>query len=236
MAFALVTLSACVTNTFATQKELSVEEPRILLLQPNVTLGELSMGGVVSVKAGWTNAARGHIRTTLTEELADLGAHTMVADNFNGDALDDPMEIQLSKLHAALGHSIVIHQLAAARRLPTKETFDWSLGPAVAFYREKYDADYALFVFVEDTYASADRKVASVMAAVLFGVSIQLGRQSAFASMVDLETGEVIWFNRVFRGTGDLREEEPARETVRVLMHGFPTGGETVASGADEIG
>jgi hypothetical protein len=31
-----------------------------------------------------------------------------------------------------------------------------------------------------------------------------------------------MWFNRVVRGTGDLREAEAAKESLDVLLAGFP--------------
>lgn len=214
--------SACATRTFVTQTELAVDRPTVLLIQPDVTLLELSAGGAVTPKANWTNAARRHIRTTLTNTLERRGADIVVSESFAGERPADRTESQLNKLHAAVGQSVLAYQVSAATRLPTKEEFDWSLGPAVAHYRDKYDADYALFVTVRDSYSSAGRK-AAIVAMALLGVGLPGGQQRAFASLVDLETGEVVWFNRVARGQGDLREKEPARETIGILLREFPT-------------
>jgi hypothetical protein len=43
-----------------------------------------------------------------------------------------------------------------------------------------------------------------------------------FASLVDLETGNVVWFNRLARAAGDLRTEPAARETIQTLIAGLP--------------
>lgn len=214
-------LSACVTNTFVTEKELSTSEPTILLVQPNVTLSEVSAGGVPTPKADWTEAAQIHIREALKDELNAMGATMELADNFS-DTEVDPRETQLATLHSTVGSHIVAYQVNAATRLPTKQEFDWSLGPEVSYYKDRYNSDYALFVHVQDSYASDGRKAAIFMAALLFGVSLQGGIQSAYATLVDLDTGEIVWFNFLHRGQGDLRELEPARETVKTLLTDFP--------------
>jgi hypothetical protein len=46
--------------------------------------------------------------------------------------------------------------------------------------------------------------------------------QSAYMSLVELKTGRVVWFNRVRRLSGDLREGEAAAETLDALLAGFP--------------
>jgi hypothetical protein len=46
--------------------------------------------------------------------------------------------------------------------------------------------------------------------------------QTGYASLVDLRSGQVMWFNRLLRGNGDLRELEPAMETLNALLTDFP--------------
>ena len=56
----------------------------------------------------------------------------------------------------------------------------------------------------------------------LLGVGIAGGSQIGYASLVDLNDGRIVWFNDLRRASGDLREAEPAKETVEVLLKGFP--------------
>ncbi|MDP3172252.1 MAG: hypothetical protein Q8M91_18130, partial [Polaromonas sp.] len=60
-----------------------------------------------------------------------------------------------------------------------------------------------------------------IMMAVL-GVGIPGGAQVGYASLVDLQTGRIVWFNDLRRAHGDLREPESAQETVETLLKGFP--------------
>ena len=56
----------------------------------------------------------------------------------------------------------------------------------------------------------------------LFGVGLVGGAQVGYASLVDLRTGQVLWFNRLARLSGDLREPEKATETLEALLENFP--------------
>ena len=87
--------------------------------------------------------------------------------------------------------------------------------------QEKSGARYALFIYVRDSYASAERKAAMVAMAVL-GIGLSGGTQSGYASLVDLESGRVLWFNRLLRASGDLRESGAAAESMAALLTGFP--------------
>jgi hypothetical protein len=48
------------------------------------------------------------------------------------------------------------------------------------------------------------------------------GEQVGYASLVDLNTGRVVWFNQLNRMSGDLRNPAPAVETVEALLKDFP--------------
>ena len=61
-----------------------------------------------------------------------------------------------------------------------------------------------------------------MVALALLGVGISGGAQIGYASLVDLKTGQVVWFNNLARGYGDLRDEKSALETVEALLKGFP--------------
>jgi hypothetical protein len=89
--------------------------------------------------------------------------------------------------------------------------------------KERYGADYGLFVFYRDYRASGGRMAFSILAAAV-GVAVPPGGQGGFASLVDLTTGDVVWFNQVSVGTGDLRESEGAAKTVDVLLEKLPRG------------
>lgn len=190
----------------------------LLVMPPDVELFLISAGGVSEPKADWTEAAGQHFRKGLLKTSSALGLPTK---ELSESQADDSGEI--NTLHAAVARSIALHHMTGGMfALPTKDgKLDWSLGDAVKPLRDTSGADYALFTWVRDSYASDERKVAMIALALL-GVGVPGGMQIGHASLVDLRTGQVLWFNRLLRGTGDLREEESAAETIKALLTQFP--------------
>jgi hypothetical protein len=182
----------------------------------------MSAAGLLEPKADWTTAANQYMLAALQAENAKRDVHMQAFDEDKAptDKRDDIQ--QLNKLHGVVGQSIMIHQYLQPMALPTKEgKFDWSLGPSARALKELYGADYALFVYVRDSYTTAGRAAVILLAAV-FRVHLQGGTQVGFASLVDLDTGNVVWFNRLARPSGDLRTEAAAQETVQTLIAGLP--------------
>jgi hypothetical protein len=188
----------------------------IALMPADVELFEISAGGVGEPRADWTAAASKNIMADLRARKQKLGARATEITGDQDEAVED-----LNGLHGAVARAIVVHHFGGLK-LPTKDgKLDWTLGPDASKLREKSGADYALFTWVRDSYASAERKAMMVVGALL-GVGMTGGVQQAYASLVDLRTGQIVWFNRIVRGTGDLREPEPAAETLTALLTGFP--------------
>jgi len=190
---------------------------KIALMPMDIELFEIGAGGVAEPRADWTTAALKHVKDLYRERKARMGAQVV-------DMEDDSSEqvAELNRLHGAVGGAISAHHFGLLK-LATKEgKLDWSLGPDANVLRERSGADYALFTYVRDSYTSSER-VAAVIVAALFRVQVQPGAiQQGYASLVDLRTGQVLWFNRLLRGTGDLRERDKAAETIDALLTGFP--------------
>jgi len=187
---------------------------RVVLVDPDVELSEVTAGGIPEARADWTAIGKNFIKADIASTFQAKGVATASADS-----ITDVREAQIVKLHEAIGRSI---QMNAVLQLPTKKNnFDWTLGPGVVAFRDHYQADYALFVFVRDSYTGAGRAVV-MLAAAAFGVGLQGGQQVGFASLVDLRTGRVVWFNQLASSTGSLKEEKPAAATVKNLLDGLP--------------
>jgi hypothetical protein len=87
--------------------------------------------------------------------------------------------------------------------------------------RSRLGTDYGLFVYVRDSYTTAGRALVMLGAAIL-GVGITGGQQVAFASLVDLNTGNVVWFNLLQSSSGDLRTPEASRKVIEALFKDSP--------------
>ena len=194
------------------------KSPRIVVMPLDVELAQLTAGGMQEPHAEWTEAALKHMRAALEEEARTRKVRLVEFQRDHGAPADRETSLELVKLHRAVGGTVLVHQYLPGLELPSKEgKLDWSLGPAVAAIARSHDADYALFLFVRDSYATAGR-VAVMVVGALLGVGVAGGSQVGFATVVDLKTGDIVWFNRLVRPHGDLRTPEAAGETVKALV------------------
>jgi len=191
---------------------------KLVIVPADMELFSISAGGIQEPKADWTQAAQRHFKAGLAMQQSLLGEQAVDLSEKDMDDL-----AQVNALHGAVAESVFLHHMrGGVLKLPTKnEALDWSLGDAVKPLRDRSGADYALFFWIRDSYASAERKAAMVAMAVL-GVGITGGSQVGYASLVDLHNGRVVWFNDLRRASGDMREAKPALETVEALLKGFP--------------
>ncbi|MGE4279925.1 MAG: hypothetical protein AB7G62_10090 [Magnetospirillum sp.] len=220
-----LSVSACATRTLSTTDKLTrdVAQPKILLMPADVELSELTAGGLTELNADWTLSGQRNLKAALNEHLAKLNARF---SEYQPLAQDDPHYDtfqQLQKLHGVTGINIQNYAFPPAPGLPGKEgKFNWALGPATTMLAESTDSQYALFVWLRDSYTSSGRRALKLAAAILFGVQMEGGKQVGYASLVDLKTGEIVWFNLLARESGDLRDLASARESVDTLLTGLP--------------
>jgi hypothetical protein len=189
---------------------------KVVITPIDVELFSMSAGGVLEPKADWTEAAQRHMKAALHERTSGLGQGITELPGNQADEL-----AELLSLHAAVARSIALHHTGPLK-LPTKEgKLDWGFGDALQPLQKATGARYALFTWVRDSYASAERK-AMMVGLALLGVGVVGGAQVGYATLVDLESGQVLWFNQLQRASGDLREADKAAESVSVLLQGFP--------------
>jgi hypothetical protein len=197
---------------------------RVLLMPATIELYELTAGGLLEPKAEWTTSARAHVVAALKEELGKRNAALVPYRSARNDPSKYAAHTQLVKLHDIVGTAILTHHFALGPSLPTKQGgFDWTLGQGVRMLYADYGADYGLFILIRDSYASNSRKATAALQSAMSSYPVSPGgQQTGFASLVDLRTGDILWFNWLKRGTGDLREGDTARDTVRELLTDFP--------------
>jgi hypothetical protein len=146
---------------------------------------------------------------------------------------------ELERLHGAVGNSIARHKYLGDD-LPTKRRkgLDWTLGSQAIALGQKTGMDYALFMHAEDSFASTGRVALQVLgiAGCLVGFcapNIGGAGQFAYASLVDLRTGEVVWFNVLSARSqvagikmGDIRTPAGAAQMVERLLDRMKPGRE----------
>jgi hypothetical protein len=192
-------------------------------MRPSVDVGLLTMGGLVEPRADWTEQARKNLLQALTQQQAARGGRTLILEHREDARGIDPKVIaDLERLHLAVGNSIILHKYAGYD-LPTKRRgIDWTLGEDATKLGEAMDMDYALFLYAQDSVTSTGRAAMQVLGIagcfVGFCAPMGGGSQTAFASLVDLKTGDVVWFNVLQSQIGDIRTPQGAAEMVDRLL------------------
>ncbi|CAN5126379.1 MAG: hypothetical protein M3448_03210 [Pseudomonadota bacterium] len=231
---ASITMSGCVqTRQYA---DLQFSPPqgdyKLLVLRPDVSVGSVTTGGMTEPRADWTDAARANIVAALRAQQAERGGKMLVAEK-RGDIpnVDPDTVAEIERLNYIVDQSIVLHKYLGVY-LPTKrgKGLQYTLGKDAVDFGQKTGFDYMLFLHAEDSFASTGRVVLQVLgvAGCFVGFcapNIGGGSQLAYASLVDLKTGEVVWFNVLQAGTqiagvnlGDIRTEEGAAQMVERLL------------------
>lgn len=230
---AFVTASIAATPAVAGPKDfkaqghaLPADKPvTVVLMRPDMQVGELQAGGMVEPNADWTKAAREHLAKALEQ------GHR--ARNIELKPIDETQEssaqlvADYEALHRAVADAIVTYKYYGAKLPSKKESFDWTLGPDASKLGEASGANYALFFYGRDNFASAGRKAVQVAGILgcLIGICVIAGggQHVYYASLVDLSTGDVVWFN-VLRGSkGDVREADGAQGMVDAILASMPT-------------
>lgn len=209
------------TATDAAGKPLSLSGT-VVLIEPDIELSELGAGGMAEPRKAWTSTARLLYPQAARETLAMQGIGMAPDFVLPADAGPDNRLRQLTLLSQAVSMSILQYGRGVGPgTLRNKHgKFDWSLGPGVAELRQATGADYGLFTYIRDSYASGGRQAMRVASLLLLGGDIGGGMQVGVASLVDLRTGQVVWHNLLIDQTGDLRNLEGARETAGDLLKG----------------
>ena len=195
---------------------------KVAVMPLDIEVFSISAGGVLEPRADWTEAATRNFKNAIKTRRGTLGLNTVEVSDKDADEL-----AELNSLHAAVARAIEIHHFGpGALRLPTKGgKLDWSIGPSAQAVKKATGADYAIFSFVRDSYASDERKAAMVAIGILTlgRAVIGGGVQIAYASLVELDTGRVLWFGQLRRTSGNLKDDaEAAGETLDTLFSTFP--------------
>ena len=164
-------------------------DARVLVLPMRVEVYEHATAGEGVLKSEPTENARQYVQTALPTML---GSAPVVLVKYEAPSDPERNERHLEMLHfyTLVRSAILRYQYNDVFRLPSKRgRLEWSLGSGVSVLRDDCgDTRYGLFVELIERRMSRGG----------FATSAALGsdRLMGVASLVDLGTGDVLWFNQ----------------------------------------
>lgn len=202
---------------------------KIVLFRPDIEVASLGTSGVPTPNPDWTKDARGFIVDAIKQNQATRKTEIIPMPELTGD--DAAYAAEYQSLYRAVANAMVVHSYAL--KLPTKKLpngkykFDWTLGPGAKRLGQMGGGNYGLFIFGYDAYATAGRKMMQIFvllatSAMGGGVFPQGGQHFSYASLVDLDTGNIVWFNFYANKKGDIRTREGAQERANTLLSTLP--------------
>jgi hypothetical protein len=225
-------LVGCATSQTSVHRDLAQRADRalprnVLLLPVEIRVHEISVGGVVEKVDDWSDQASANAHRYV-KSLANTGAAFEVIE---APALSPEDKTQLDQ-HVAL-YEVVAGSAELARKSQISawreraKDFDYTLGPGLKPLADHTGIDAAMILTGTDYISSAGRKAAMAMGVVLgalTGVMIVPRGGISFVSVgvVDMRTGNLLWFATDQSGTTDLRNEQDMHRLLDQMFETYP--------------
>jgi hypothetical protein len=202
---------------------------RVLLVQPNIRVHEISAGGVVEKVEQWSVQASDNAVKSLQESVQAQHLFELVPIAGTAEADKATLE-QHAALYALVSGSAHGAQASPFQAWRTRSSeFDYTLGPGLKDVAERNRIDAAVFLVGTDYISSAGRKAAMVfgiLAGALTGVVIVPASMPAFMSVgvVDMRSGDLLWYSTDFRGgASDLRDPAVMKSLIDSMLRTYPS-------------
>ena len=190
---------------------------RVLLMKPDIECVAVTMAGLPEPNAAKTAESQRNVEAALSRTLTSHEAELVKYDDSALSPETTTRHLELYRLYEMVGVAMMTRAAIPTAKAKT----NWSLGPGVSDIKRDFEADYALFIHLRDHYETGGRTAFRVTAAV-FGIVTMSASDRGFAALVDLESGDIVWFNELYMSAGSLTSTSGASETVDALLEGFP--------------
>ena len=225
---AVAMTSACTTapkhrvhHEFAAAPEARAPK-KVLIMPVDITVSEISAGGVTEEVPEWSETARQNVRTAIAQHAATEKRLKMLTMPVLTDSEQKMINSHLALYELVAGSAFILPRFGGEAWQHKVHHFDYTLGDGLQFLREKTGADAALFVIGSDQISSAERQAAMVAAAIL-GVGLPPGVSFISTGVVDLHTGDILWLNYAASvGNKDLRKADDAAAMVAEMLVDYP--------------
>lgn len=212
----------------------ALPQPTILVVYPLVTLMRQKKDGNVQ-DADWEAAARTNLNLALRARLEPAG--------YRLEFMDQPVEAKVQSYISAVTtfrqreNAMVFHisqDVIDIADIPKAKKCKCSYNMetiAQAMKAEHQQADFALFIDQIDVYASTGQIIGEIAAATAIGITTPQGQTAPLrptrihagnSLLLDLRSGEIVWFHGDGAFGGDLRDTVGAQIRVGQILTRFP--------------
>lgn len=224
--FVVVSLTGCLQTIPQYRAHYTfVESPqvygpkKVLVLPVDVIIKEVTAGGVSEEVPDWSRQGSANVRDALTTYFrSEKNKKIKLVET---PRLSD-REIENVKQHLALYRRVagaVVDKTYGQTSWPHKiQKFDYTLGNGLKSLAERTGADSAIVVVGEDEVSTAGRKVAA-----FFLDAVSYGHSFLSVAIVNLNTGDILWFNYAFQyKSTDLRKPGDVLTLVERIFEEYP--------------
>ncbi|MDZ4776739.1 MAG: hypothetical protein SGJ23_08140 [Alphaproteobacteria bacterium] len=218
LALACVTACASTTPPEAVAPRLPLPGAAIVIVEPDVNLALLAVNARTIAKPDWSATARDHIALHARNTVAARGRQALTLSRADASA----QARQILLLHDALRVSMRTAETGDPAPPTMRRERAWTLGAGAKSLAADSTATHALIISCDGDFTSALRAV-FVVGAAATGVLAPTGLTRASASLVDLESGAIVWKNSIVaRPDQDVRTAEGAQAFVAALLNDAP--------------
>jgi hypothetical protein len=212
----------------------------ITLVPPLVAVYSISSGDIEQEVQEWSDEANENARVAVQKRVEAMGRRyvpfagshgplpdfRLGAENVNRSAPQTEAEASWLLFESAK-EAILRHTYDPAQIFPDQiKGFDYTLGPEAHSLLAGTDADAFLLMIATDHVATADRNALIGVAAVAGLTTGSYAGPAAtpaelIVALVDSNSGDILWFNRVETPLADLRNPESSDALVQAVFVGM---------------
>lgn len=204
-----------------------VESPQLyaphktLVLEVDVTIKEVTVGGVEEEVPAWSKQGTNNVREALSKHFNQDKKNKiqlMETPKLTDSELENLK--QNLALYRRVAYSIIDVTYSYKQQwwMHKVQKFDYTIGSGLKSLGERTGADSAIVIIGEDKASTAGRKVAA-----FFLDSVSYGHSYLNAAFINLKTGDILWYNYVYQYKGaDMREAGDTQNLVNELFNEYP--------------
>lgn len=172
----------------------------ILLFPPDIKCYKVTAGGVTEQIDTWMNESQLNFENAFIRELkSKYEGKVNLLDETTLAVNEKELLANQIALYDAVAQSIDLHLYNPNASFPTKKkNFDYSLGPYFGYLKNRYDIDMMAFITGINLRATMGRIFLNALQGAILGVMPVTEGSLIFFSLVDSDSGDIVWFDKKF--------------------------------------